>query len=140
VSGQAKGAFVHSKKIDAVNITVGARIKHLRLRKGLTQAALGEQIGVSFQQIQNFEKGRNRVSVRHLARFAQLFGVPVAALYSEVQLSDTVIRANAADKNVDRLVTAIQSLKEESLKVAVLRVAEGLVRVKRRKTGRGDLR
>jgi transcriptional regulator with XRE-family HTH domain len=137
---------VQSKKIDAVNVAVGARIKHLRLRKGLSQTALGEQIGVSFQQIQNFEKGRNRVSARHLARFAQFFGVPVAALYSEVQLSDTkprkhaVIRANAADKNVDRLVTAIQSLKEESLKVAVLRVVEGLVRVNRRKASRGDLR
>ena len=85
---------VKAKRSIAVDAAVGARIRNLRLRSGLSQTEVGEQVGVSFQQIQKYEKGTNRVSAGRLAQLAKLFGVSIAAFYSEVaaHLPETFIR------------------------------------------------
>ena len=53
---------------DPVDIAVGARIRLLRKLRGLSQQALAEAAGVTFQQIQKYERGANRVSASMLAR------------------------------------------------------------------------
>lgn len=131
-----------AKRSNAVDIAVGARIKNLRLRNKLSQTRLGEQVGVTFQQIQKYENGTNRVSASRLAQFAKFFGVPVAAFYSEVPANGAKstkrirLAAGAADTNVNRLVKAFQGLKDKNLKAALLRVAEEMVRRKRPKPAR----
>jgi len=59
-----------------IDVTVGARITSLRLRKGMTQTDLATLIGVSFQQLQKYERGSNRVSVSRLWRIAEALNVP----------------------------------------------------------------
>jgi len=61
---------------------IGMRIRTLRLERGLSQAELGEVLGVSFQQIQKYEKGVNRVSAGRLHRVAEALGVPVTFFYA----------------------------------------------------------
>jgi transcriptional regulator with XRE-family HTH domain len=61
---------------------IGLRIRTLRLERGLSQAELGEKLGVSFQQIQKYEKGVNRVSAGRLHRVAESLGVPVTFFYA----------------------------------------------------------
>jgi transcriptional regulator with XRE-family HTH domain len=51
---------------------VGQRIRLLRVERDLSQAEMGDQIGVSFQQIQKYEKGTNRLSVGRLGQIAKL--------------------------------------------------------------------
>ncbi|MGY2051715.1 helix-turn-helix domain-containing protein [Methylobacterium sp. JK268] len=60
---------------------VGERIQMLRKAKGLSQTALGKAIGVTFQQVQKYERGLNRVGAGRLQRIAELLEVPVATLY-----------------------------------------------------------
>ena len=64
-------------KIDAVDIQVGQRIKLQRNALGMSQSRLGEKLGVSFQQIQKYEKGRSRVGAGRLNQIADSLGVPV---------------------------------------------------------------
>jgi transcriptional regulator with XRE-family HTH domain len=68
------------RKRDPYDVHVGHRMRALRIARGLSQAELGESLGVSFQQVQKYEKGLNRVSAGRLQRVAELFDVPVASL------------------------------------------------------------
>jgi transcriptional regulator with XRE-family HTH domain len=61
---------------------IGANICALRMRTGLSQAALGERIGVTFQQIQKYERGTNRISASLLFRVSQILDVPIEYFFS----------------------------------------------------------
>jgi transcriptional regulator with XRE-family HTH domain len=68
---------------DPVNVAVGARIRLLRKVRGLSQQALAEAAGVTFQQIQKYERGSNRVSASMLSRMAGALEAPVSELFGE---------------------------------------------------------
>lgn len=59
---------------------VGLRIRALRLTRGISQEALGRELGITFQQIQKYEKGANRVSASRLHQIAAVLQVRVAEL------------------------------------------------------------
>jgi transcriptional regulator with XRE-family HTH domain len=65
---------------DEADVILGRRLKSLRVRHGLSQTALGKVLGVSFQQIQKFERGAHRIRVSQLWRVADGLGVPVTEL------------------------------------------------------------
>jgi len=68
---------------DPVDLAVGARIRLLRKVRGLSQQALAEAAGVTFQQIQKYERGANRVSASMLARIAAALDTPVSEMFGE---------------------------------------------------------
>ena len=68
-------ATVTVKSTTDVDCTVGLRIATLRKAKGLSQTELGQHVGVTFQQIQKYEKGANRVSSGRLQQIAQFLEV-----------------------------------------------------------------
>ncbi len=69
---------------DPVDIAVGARIRLLRKVRGLSQQSLAEAAGVTFQQIQKYERGANRVSASMLSRIAGTLNTPVSEMFGEV--------------------------------------------------------
>ena len=58
-----------------VDIEIGKTIAFIRIAQGMSQTTLGEALGVTFQQVQKYEKGRNRVSVSALIRICKVLGV-----------------------------------------------------------------
>src|ERR1051326_6599294 len=70
-----------TRKPDPVDIEVGQRIKIQRLAAGLSQTELGESIGVTFQQVQKYEKGANRVGAGRLTQIARGLNVPVNTFF-----------------------------------------------------------
>lgn len=68
---------------DPVDIEVGERVRLLRKQRVISQSELGESIGVSFQQIQKYERGSNRISISMLSRIASTLGTSVADLVGE---------------------------------------------------------
>lgn len=66
-----------------VDVAVGARIRLRRRDVGLSQSALAAKLGVSFQQVQKYERGANRISASMLARAARVLGVPVGWFFDE---------------------------------------------------------
>src|ERR1044072_926805 len=60
---------------------VGARIRVLRIHKKISQTDLAEQIGVTFQQVQKYEKGTNRIDASRLSRISNVLGVSVGELF-----------------------------------------------------------
>jgi transcriptional regulator with XRE-family HTH domain len=68
------------KSPDRVDVEVGHLIRVQRLSRGLSQAELANEIGVTFQQVQKYERGVNRVSVGRLTRIGRVLGVNVTYL------------------------------------------------------------
>ena len=65
------------RKSGPLDAMVGARIRMLRVSRGISQAVLAEKIGVSFQQVQKYEQGANRVGANRLAQIASVLDVSV---------------------------------------------------------------
>ena len=70
-----------SKKPDLIDVEVGQRIRIQRLAAGLSQSELAERIGVTFQQVQKYEKGMNRVGAGRLTKIARVLNVPVGSFF-----------------------------------------------------------
>ncbi|MCO4052936.1 MAG: helix-turn-helix transcriptional regulator [Bosea sp.] len=69
---------VPPKKIpNPIDKHVGARVRMRRLLVSMSQERLGEALGITFQQIQKYEKGANRIGASRLQQIAKILGVPV---------------------------------------------------------------
>lgn len=70
---------------DPVDVAVGARIRLRRNQLGISQSKLADAIGVTFQQVQKYERGANRVSASTLARMAPVLDCRISDLFGEVE-------------------------------------------------------
>jgi len=64
-----------------IDVLVGENIRICRLQRRLTQTELGQRIGVSFQQVQRYENGANRVGASRLTQVANALEVPLLSLF-----------------------------------------------------------
>lgn len=69
---------------DPIDIYVGQRLRLRRMLIGMSQEKLGDAVGLTFQQIQKYERGANRIGASRLFRMAQILGIPVNYFYSEL--------------------------------------------------------
>ena len=69
---------------DPVDVHVGARIRTRRLFIGMNQETLANALGLTFQQVQKYEGGANRVSASRLSQVAEVLGVPIAYFFSDL--------------------------------------------------------
>src|SRR5256885_2334714 len=74
----ALGEYTSAELLDTM---VGARIRVFRIHRKISQTDLAEQIGVTFQQVQKYEKGTNRIGASRLSRIATVLGVSVGELF-----------------------------------------------------------
>jgi transcriptional regulator with XRE-family HTH domain len=81
LSNHSKPTKVHPRSAGNVDIEMGRRIRLRRVEIGLSQSELGEKLGVSFQQVQKYEKGVNRVGASRLQQIAEALGVDVTFFY-----------------------------------------------------------
>lgn len=101
-----------------IDVSVGERLRQARKARGLSQVALGEAIGISFQQVQKYERGSNRVSASKLAQAALYLGLPIQYFFSEISqllaggtgASDPLIAELAGDSRAVALLTAWRRL------------------------------
>ncbi len=74
---------MNPRKPDPIDILVGQKIKHRRLLKGLTQQKISDVLGITFQQLQKYEKGTNRVSASRLYHMAKILECPIGYFFEE---------------------------------------------------------
>lgn len=74
-----------SKKApNSIDKHVGSRVRMRRMMIGMSQEQLGEALGLTFQQVQKYEKGTNRVGASRLQRISEILRVPVSFLFEGV--------------------------------------------------------
>jgi len=71
-----------TKKPNPVDVYVGSKIREARILHGMSQTALAEKIGITFQQLQKYENAHNRVSCSRLYEIARVLGMPVQAFFA----------------------------------------------------------
>lgn len=74
-----------SKTPNPIDIHVGARLRLRRLVLGMSQEKLGEELGLTFQQVQKYEKGVNRIGAGRLFEISRVLDVPVGYFYDELE-------------------------------------------------------
>ncbi len=87
---KSKKAPLRSEHPDPVDIHVGSRLRMRRNLVGLSQEQLGKCLGLTFQQIQKYERGINRMGSSRLYQIAKTLSVPVAYFFEEIPDSITM--------------------------------------------------
>lgn len=72
------------KQANPIDAHVGARVRLRRMLVGMSQERLGELLGLTFQQVQKYEKGVNRIGAGRLFEVAHILGVPIDYFYDGV--------------------------------------------------------
>ena len=119
---------MNQRRVSAEDAAIGHKLRTLRLERGMSQSALGRLAGVSFQQLQKYEKGDNRVSAGRLQRVAAALNVPVTVFYAGAKRSSIDERSFAylRTRGALRLVRAYAGIRERGPRIALLALAEAL--------------
>ena len=104
-----------SRRPNPIDIHVGSRVRFRRMLLGMSQEKLGEKLGLTFQQVQKYEKGINRIGASRLFDLAQVLGVSVQFFYEEAPSMDG---QPPADRSADKV--------DENAIVEFLRSRDGL--------------
>lgn len=111
------------KSPNPIDTHVGSRVRMRRMMLGMSQEKLGESLGITFQQIQKYENGANRVSASRLWQFAAVLGVPVVYFFEGLGSPKTEIKGSVpsrAERKIDdetaKIARKIASIQDERLK------------------------
>ncbi len=122
-----------------IDLTIGRNVRIRRLAKGLSQVQLAEQLGVTFQQLQKYETGGNRVPTGRLVTIAAILAVPIAALFEGTNAAEPSrsLLALVSDSRSFRLAHAFAAIKDNKCRVSlvnlVAKIAAAVPQSKRRR-------
>jgi transcriptional regulator with XRE-family HTH domain len=114
------------------DVTVGQTIRLHRLARGMSQTTLGKKIGVTFQQVQKYESGANRVSASRLSQIAQVLGIPLSMLFEGTSTEQQTPGPNDAPASLVanplafRLAQAFSQISNKQLRATILQLTETL--------------
>jgi len=123
---------LRTKPPHPTDVHVGQRIRMRRIVIGLSQSDLGKTCGISFQQIQKYEKGNNRVSASRLEQFAKILDVPVSFFFEgrssegskhKNPTQDLAQQLLATRDGID-LAKAFVTIEDRSLRRSIVAMAE----------------
>jgi transcriptional regulator with XRE-family HTH domain len=129
------GPTSHRKRrATAEDATIGLKVRALRVERGLSQTGLAEGVGVTFQQVQKYEKGANRISAGRLQQIARLLNVPVTYFYGAPTkgLGTSAGLEMLQTKGAFRMVKGFNAIESRGVKYALLQVVEALAGVEPR--------
>ena len=120
---------------EEVDAYVGARISLRRSALGLSQTALAQQLGISFQQVQKYETGQNRISASRLHRTATVLGTSVETFFPPVETARGAaydgwesLRFITATADGRTVASAFPLIEDRDLRRAVARIIRALAR------------
>jgi transcriptional regulator with XRE-family HTH domain len=127
------------KSVNPVDKHVGSRARMRRNMLGMSQEKLGDKLGITFQQVQKYEKGSNRISASRLHEMARILQVPVPFFFDGAPHAAGQRRAEGqapspayvsdflADADGLKLVKAFTKIGDDKLRRSVVRLVEQIV-------------
>ena len=127
------------RRPNSMDIQVGQSIRTHRLIAGISQSDLASRLGVSFQQVQKYEKGINRVGAGRLPQIAAIFGIPISALFEpNANTSASESTASAApvklipDKSALRLLTSFSGIANRAIRRCLIELVDQIAEAERK--------
>lgn len=124
---------ISNKKPNPVDFAVGRNIRFYRIAARLSQGALGDKIGVTFQQVQKYEKGSNRVGASRLNQIATALGIGVVRLFDGVPAGsngkpgERSATELIAEPHAFRLAHAFAEISKLELRRSIVQLVEQIV-------------
>jgi transcriptional regulator with XRE-family HTH domain len=129
------------KRVHPIDKHVGARLRMRRLMLDMSQSDLAHTLGLTFQQVQKYEKGANRVSASRLQRLCDVLQVPVSFFFDGVAPADGLLNAATAETEGEALaidgflatsdglalVTAYTRVRNAGVRRAIVALVEQIV-------------
>ena len=125
---------------NTTDIDVGSRVRMRRLMLGLSQTELANALGVSFQQVQKYEKGANRISASRLHQIASFLQVPIPFFFDgqfgsakgskrtgEGRLLADISKLTATHDGLS-LIKAVMTIKDPKLRRCIVHLVEAVAR------------
>ena len=119
------------RKPDPVDIHVGKNIRVFRLAKGLSQTAVGDALGITFQQVQKYERGVNRVGSSRLSKLSQILNVPVSRFFEDGGIrggdaTSEVVADLLSRPHAIRMLRALADISDNATRLSLVQLAETL--------------
>jgi len=113
-----------AKQLNAVDVHVGSRVRSLRIQMKMSQSDLGDSLGITFQQIQKYEKGKNRISSSRLHQIARVLGVTPPYFFQD-PLAEAAPHDSAVMKDFDEFCASREGV---ALMQAFVRIKDKVIR------------
>ena len=120
----------NKKKPNPIDIHVGSRIRLRRTMLGMSQEKLCESLGITFQQIQKYEKGTNRVGASRLQNISSILNVPVSFFFEDAPGENTSASGLAEASSSNYVVDFLSSSEGLQLNRAFVKINDPKVRRK----------
>ncbi|MBW6423331.1 helix-turn-helix domain-containing protein [Rhizobium sp. XQZ8] len=118
----------NKKKPNPIDIHVGSRIRLRRTMLGMSQEKLGESLGITFQQIQKYEKGTNRVGASRLQNISSILNVPVSFFFEDAPGDQSGQSGMAEASSSNYVVDFLSSSEGLQLNRAFVKISDPKVR------------
>jgi len=128
---------------NATDLQVGESIRVHRLIAGLSQQSLADRLGVSFQQVQKYENGTNRVGAGRLPQIAEILNIPISALFSanaeaSSGRAESVAPINLMpDRSALRLLTSFSRVSDRAIRRGLVDLVAAIAKAIPAKTPQG---
>jgi transcriptional regulator with XRE-family HTH domain len=123
--------MANKKQPNPIDIHVGSRVRLRRMMLGMSQERLGESLGITFQQIQKYEKGTNRIGASRLQHIARVLTVPVSFFFEDAPGAPAEEAAGMAEpKSTHYVVDFLSSAEGLQLNKAFIRIKDSKLRRK----------
>jgi transcriptional regulator with XRE-family HTH domain len=141
--GTARSSMTKKRRPNSADTQIGQSIRAHRLIAGMSQSGLAKQLGVSFQQVQKYEKGANRVGAGRLPQIAEIFNIPISALFKGyADTSPGKGTGNAApaklitDPTVLKLLTSYADITNRAIRRCVAELVDEIAKATKKKKRR----
>ena len=136
----------HEHEPDATDTHVGKRIRMRRMKLNMSQTTLANGVGITFQQIQKYENGKNRVSASRLQQFAKILEVPISFFFDggpaakvpgsgklggKQAESPAYINDFLASRDGQNIIKAFTQIEDKKLRRSIVFLVEQLVGISR---------
>ncbi len=116
------------------DVHIGRRLREARLARGLSQGALGKKLGVTFQQVQKYESGSNRIGGSRLWDISAILEVPVSYFFEGLPSPSKGASPRAKEPEAPltrrslQLAKEIDAIDDETVKLQVLRLVRAITK------------
>lgn len=126
-----------SLKANEIDVYVGQRLRERREALGISQGRLGRHLGLTFSQVQKYEKGSNRIGAGRLFQIAEFLGVPTSYFFEGLatEKSDTARcvpissgESQASSEEMRVLTASFSAISEQSTRASVLALVKSLAK------------
>ena len=118
------------KSPNPIDKHVGSRVRMRRVLIGMSQERLGGALGLTFQQVQKYEKGTNRIGASRLQQIAGVLSVPPAFFFEDMPNTEGASETGFAEEGADSVVDFLSTVEGLALNKAFVRIKDARIRKK----------